>query len=238
MNISEICHQFHQQEINFLQLLRKILSYDQWCLPYSNSQPLLIQNDGSNLLLLFSSQELFIKHNGTDLEFKLTKGTWLGDRLNENIDSLLIDPNESHGVQLPKEYFYYLKKISQACLVEELLEGNDNEKNAISILQDYEHFLVPIIQDEDGTTHITLAPDDQGRKFAAVFTAEDCLQSFIEASKELLGEELKINEIRGKELFANLNHLDLEGVAFNCYGPVSPRVLSKDFIKIIAEALH
>ena len=226
---------FHRQDVTFIQLLRAIVSYESWHLPTRNEQPLLAVHQEQQLLLLFSSTENLSSQNTEEVQSTIQTGLWISEQLSESIDSIVIDPGQSHSLQIPSKYFAILQKISTAAQIERLLEGNDTQQNVITHLTDYKHYLVPIVQDSDGLTHITLAPDSQGRQFAAVFTAEDCLQAFVSASQEMLGDELQVHEISGRELFENLTQLSIEGVVFNCYGPVSPRAISKEFIDILSK---
>ena len=226
---------FHRQEVTFIQLLRAIITYESWHFPTRNDQPLLALHQEQQLLLLFSSKENFSSQNTDEVQPTVQTGAWLSHQLSTNIDSIVIDAGQSHSLQMPAKYFPVYQKIAAAVQIERLLAGNDTQQNVISHLTSYKHYLVPIVQDSDGLTHITLAPDSQGRQFAAVFTAEDCLQAFVTASQQMLGEELQVHEISGRELFNNLKQLNIEGVVFNCYGPVSPRAISKEFIDLVSK---
>jgi len=235
MSIVDTLQAFHQQQLDFYGLLRQFLSNEEWCIPCKDNQPLLLKKDAETFLLLFSSQELFEKHNGTDLPSFYKTGDWIAHNLSSDITAVIIDPNEAHATLLPNQYFPLLHKLSKSIAIEHLLEGNHTQQNAIEMLKNFEHYLVPIIQDSTGLTHITLAPDTQGRQLAAVFTAEDCLQAFVTASQNLLGDDLKVDEISGNQLFSNLKQLSIEGVVFNCNGPILPRALSKDFLLLLTQ---
>ena len=235
MTLIETLQAFHRQEVTFIQLLRAIVSYDSWLLPTRNDQPLLALHQEQQLLLLFTSEESFSSQHTDDVQSTTQTGRWLSENISESIDVIVVDSGQPHSLQLPSKYFPIFQKITAAHQLERLLEGNDTQQNVTTRLTSYPHYLVPIVQDSDGLTHVTLAPDSQGRQFAAVFTAEDNLQAFISASQQMLGDELKVHEISGRELFNNLSQLSIEGVVFNCYGPVQPRAISKEFVDILSK---
>ena len=237
MTIKETLQSFHNQSIDFYTLMREILAYQNWILASQNDQPLLLKNDDKTFLLLYSDLDCFEKQNGNSIQHITKNGSWIIENLTEPISAAIIDPNEDHAVQLDQKYFPVLNKLRKSKLVEEILQGSDLKPQALQQLQQFNHFLIPIIQDSNGVTHITLAPDDQGRKLAAIFTSEDCLQAFVTASKHLLGEDIKIDEISGTQLFQNLSQVPIDGVVFNCNGPVTPRALSKEFVSLLAKQL-
>ena len=237
MTIKEKLQAFHTQSINFYTLMREILAYQNWVLASQNEQPLLLKNDDQTLLLLYTDLNCFEKQNGNSIEHITKDGNWIVENLSQPISAVIIDPNENHAVQLEQKYFSVLQNLRKSIQVEQILQGNEPKPKALQQLQQFKHFLIPIIQDSNGVTHITLAPDEQGRKLAAIFTSEDCLQAFVTASKHLLGEDIKIDEISGKQLFQNLTQVPIDGIVFNCNGPVEPRALSKNFVSLLAKEL-
>ena len=86
--------------------------------------------------------------------------------------------------------------------------------------------MLPLFRTDD-ETHIVLAPDQDGRQLAAVFTARDAANCYIQAAR-LQDPELTItlDELDGSRLISNLLalHSDgaLDGVVFNCFGPTNP----------------
>jgi hypothetical protein len=235
MTIKEKLAAFHTKKIDFYTLIREILTHNTWCIASQNDQPLLLKENDQAFLLLFTDYECFVNHNGNSIKHLIKTGAWISKNLSNTISAVIIDPNEDHAIQLPSQYFLAVQKLSKSLDIEEILLGTEPQKSALSQLQSFQHYLVPIIQDSNGVTHITLAPDDQGRKLAAIFTAEDCLQAFVAASKHLLGEDIQVDEISGTQLFQNLSTLEIDGVVFNCNGPTSPRALSIDFVTLLAK---
>lgn len=83
-----------------------------------------------------------------------------------------------------------------------------------------------------------LAPDRQGRKLAAVFTAEDALQAFrMRHGAALEGQKLEVRRYDGATLFEALTQTPgLDGVVFDCAGPLSPRAVSLAYLRLILAA--
>ena len=90
-----------------------------------------------------------------------------------------------------------------------------------------------MVEDEEGRLHIALAPDQQQRALVAIFTAEDTAQRFLQAVGDRLGK-IHMDLIDGEKLFTQLNLLPLEGLVFNCYGPVATLALNKETIHQLA----
>ena len=100
----------------------------------------------------------------------------------------------------------------------------------------YQGYCLPLIQSPSGKRHIALAPDPDGRKLAAIFTAKDSLSAFVQHAGTSLGEELIVDEPSGETLLPYLITLPIDGIVFNCYGPPSPKALHKASLeRLIAE---
>ena len=81
---------------------------------------------------------------------------------------------------------------------------------------------------------MALAPDAEGRKLAAAFTAQDALQLFVVARDRHAGLEVISVRLSGKELFSNLAHTeDLDGIVFNPAGPGQPFALSLEVARAV-----
>ena len=88
-----------------------------------------------------------------------------------------------------------------------------------------------------GRLLMALAPDTEGRKLAAAFTAQDALQLFVVARESDPSREAISVRLSGKELFTNLaNSHELDGVVFNPAGPGQPCALSREVAIAVLEA--
>ena len=106
-------------------------------------------------------------------------------------------------------------------------------RTILEALRDFATYHVPLIRTPDGSSHIALAPDAQGRKLAAIFTAEDTLQEFLRIAKDALGENIIIDITPGYKLFEYLRDLPIEGVVFNCNGPIAPCAITLQMVNMI-----
>ena len=82
---------------------------------------------------------------------------------------------------------------------------------------------------------MALAPDEggEGRRLAAIFTAEDALQLFVVARESAAGELVSVR-LSGFELFEQLaSSAELDGVVFNACGPGAPVALAKDVAQLV-----
>ena len=80
---------------------------------------------------------------------------------------------------------------------------------------------------------MALAPDagDEGRRLAAVFTAEDALQLFVVARDANARDSDGLVSVRlsGAELFEQIaTNGELEGMVFNPFGPTAPVALARE----------
>jgi len=74
--------------------------------------------------------------------------------------------------------------------------------------------------------YVALAPDGRGRKIAAIFTAEDALDQFLENHPK---PNRRPVPIAGEALFIAIRKMPLDGMVFNCSGPVKPRLFPLSF---------
>ena len=79
---------------------------------------------------------------------------------------------------------------------------------------------------------MALAPDygGNGRKLAAVFTAQDALQLFVVSRDNSVGsDDLVSVRLSGRELFEQVaTNNDLDGMVINACGPGQPIALTRD----------
>jgi hypothetical protein len=60
---------------------------------------------------------------------------------------------------------------------------------------------------------LALAPDNKGRKLAAIFTAEDAANAFL---AEHAAGNVELVAMNGETLFKSLKTMPLDGMVFNC----------------------
>lgn len=237
MTISDILQQFHNQELSFPMLLRRFFA-EPWLIPVMQEQPMLQERDEELILSLSSTQAIFSRfHNSANIRSMTRNFSWIFNNIPPDLDSIFVDLGTKNAIQIPREYFDFCQILLECNEIETIFQREVSESELQEKLQGYPSFLVPLIKDENGMTNIALVPDNQNRILAAVFTAPDCLHAFQEASKGKLGE-FSIDEVAGHKLFSDLNLLPLDGLVFNCYGPVQPQAIGKELIRLLGTIIE
>ena len=106
-----------------------------------------------------------------------------------------------------------------------LPSGNSDggqEEHPLSLLREHDGYHLLMRATADGHSQLVLAPDARGRQLAAVFTAEDCLQAFMDRVLTQVKPLPLSLMLSGQELFERLVAMPLQGIVFNCAGPVQP----------------
>ena len=238
MSIVQALQLFQQEQISFARLLRHIVQQDTWFLPAKDGQPILRQSKARRFLSLYSSkellqtEELYASHDFA-MEILEKSGCWIAEHL-PDADAIVIDPNQAHAMQIPQQYFGQLQYMQRGLELEFHLQNDMQSVQIKEILLNHPSYFLGIVQDEQGRNNLTLAPDNQNRPLVAVFTAQDCLENFIQAANGMLGN-IQTDIVSGKQLFTQLNLLPIEGLVFNCYGPVPPTALRKEFIAQLSQ---
>ena len=221
---------FHER-VGYHTLVRALIAHKTWVVPAQKQDdelhPSIFQHEGRNLLTAYSQRE----HIPEQLETITVDGLWLFDHLPDIIDALIIDPQSSHALQLPKSQFIQLKQWRDAVHIEQQLALPTFDASVLEQLLRYQGYCLPLIQSPSGKSHIALAPDPEGRKLAAIFTAKDSLSAFIQHAGTSLGEEIIVDEPAGETLLPYLTTLPIDGIVFNCYGPPSPKALNKESLE-------
>ncbi|MAA79613.1 MAG: hypothetical protein CL916_10170 [Deltaproteobacteria bacterium] len=229
---------FHER-VGYHTLIRALIAHKTWIIPAQKQDkelhPSLFQHEGRTLLTAYSQKE----YAPEQLETITVDGLWLFDQLPDIIDALVIDPQSSHALQLPRTKFGQLKQWRDAVHIEQQLAQPTFDANILEQLLQYQGYCLPLIQSPSGKRHIALAPDPEGRKLAAIFTAKDSLSAFVQHAGTSLGEELIIDEPSGEALLPYLTTLPIDGIVFNCYGPPTPKALHKESLeRLLAERDH
>ena len=228
----------HKKQLDDTTLLRILVSHGSWCVPAvsdpSGQNRLLIEERADERWLqIFTDEESLkahlqaIGHPG-ELAHVETTGQWLFSHLADDLTGLAINPTQPEGVRFLSEHFPTLRSWGRALAVEAALEERRDDAETVTLLSE-SNFLIAFIPDDAGSPQIALAPDPQQRQLAAVFTAPDTARTFTEAAGRALGRQLTVQSVRGGELFANLATMPLQGLVFNCLGPLNPIAVTLDF---------
>ncbi len=139
--------------------------------------------DGKKRLPVFSSHEslkAYTADSQADQYYLQTKGTWVFQLPFEEIDEVWIDPAQPEAIFYGKEHFERFRELAAAIEIEEdltqLREGNSSD-GACERVRDYPAYRVVVNLVDN---RLVMAPDQAGRALAAVFTAEDACDAFLE----------------------------------------------------------
>jgi hypothetical protein len=250
--------QAHQ--ISGTQLLRQLIAFDAWMAPVaqsavaemvgSNAAPRVMYSQapqGVARLYLFSSAaawETFQQTAGgappaTGQHFLTTTGRWVFRLPTDQVDFLEIDPGSPWHINYSQAQFPRLHALAEAVEIEGALlalrRGNAPDGTAVQV-RGYEHYLLAIARQGD-QTKLALAPDSQGRALAAIFTAPDNFDAFVEARQSSPEEgQLLSLEMAGDALFRQLAGMRLDGLVFNCCGPAQAVAFASALAAVILEA--
>ena len=249
LSVAELIVAFHDQRISFDDIIRRLLN-TQWLIPADSIEnnantpvPLFREIESTNYLLVFSDEDEFNALHYEDAPHTIRRsGLWILQQLrtswlDTNLGAIVLNPASAAALQFTREYFDLLLRWAQIVELETALRGQSTINELAIKIRNFGSFLLPLFR-TDTVTHIVLAPDDKGRQLAAIFTAPDAAKTYIDAAAQQDPDlEIYLDELDGTNLMTNLLalHADgmLDGVVFNCFGPV-PVALPMSFIHHIA----
>ncbi len=219
-------------------LLRALAGFDRWVLP-GGPEPLVIEREGERWLPMFTDHAALLRYqasSGLDLgELWLQcPGPGLFAGLGEELAGVDMDPGSEHAVHYRQEQLPLLRRWGRSLQVERLLLGQ--EEHPLSLLREHDGYHLLMRATADGHSQLVLAPDARGRQLAAVFTAEDCLQAFMDRVLTQVKPLPLSLMLSGQELFERLVAMPLQGIVFNCAGPVQPQAVQLELARQVLQA--
>jgi hypothetical protein len=254
---SEAITAWNDLNLSSTALMRLLVGYDQWRLPItshsaqamrtSNAVPepwLYRDADDRKRLFLFSSNETLAHYES---EAKLeqsqshtsTSGVSVFTRDLSSLEALHLDPLSPISLTLGRELFPRLNVIADAVRVEraliQLRGGATRVANQLTAVRSFPAYHVGYRDSGDGP-RFALAPDPRNRFLAAVFTLNDCFEQYLhETGATNDSVPLRRAVISGERLFAELLEAGLDGIVFNCCGPVAPVAFAPAFARLVLE---
>ena len=231
---------FFNKKLSGTQLLRCLAIYRGWLVParLENLVPVYSDFDlGNNLIhyFLFTDKDAYLRCRdkmGIEVVGDFYVGNVSGhsalDGIKEHIDVVNINPYSPQEVHYTKEQIPRLRTWARTVKTEMALESANSSMRGYSTIRNFDRYFF-IMEDEQ---YVTLAPDGRGRKLAAIFTAEDTLDLFLERNPKPNRRPVPIN---GESLFVAIQKMPLDGMVFNCSGPVKPRLFPLSFASEILE---
>ncbi|MCB9594853.1 MAG: hypothetical protein H6719_19180 [Sandaracinaceae bacterium] len=210
-------------------LLRAAASHPSWLVPRdAGGAPTRIAGSaGEPWVCVFGDREAAAAYEASR---QVTFGDALLPMTGAALVEALADPSLSLGLDIgsPHEKALFpadlgvLREMATALEVEAFLGGHSNREDGFALLRGYPGFLICA----EGAG-VMMAPDNQGRRLAAVFTAPDCFDAFRERHA---GQPIPAaTRVTGQELFTRLRDAPIQGLVFNCAGPVKPKAVAAAF---------
>jgi hypothetical protein len=254
MTVPEIVAALQQQRITGSAAFRRLVAFGDWMVPVSerafgemldNPQRVTVQihetDDGQRRLLVFSSAESFQAYRNTaaltgEQHFLNVSGRWLFRQL-ASVDALLIDPGNPAHLALEGPLLESLDATAHALDVEQRLlalhQGRAGQDD-LPVCAHYPHYLMAVIEADDGALRLALAPDAQNRPLAALFTTPDAFDAFASHDappglRALEGDLFKFCH--------RVSRLPAAGLVFNCAGPTQPIGFQRTFCDLVLDLL-
>jgi len=234
---------WREHQLSASALLRALIEHDTWEIALNESAVAdALANNSMPVFDLFTDsagqQQLFVFEDKQAHDvFCETVGKGPGHMLSlpgyalfqtdlSTVGAITINPLTVNTLTLTRDYFERLSHLGAAVHIERALlalrqgRAQDGDVSRVKHFERYWLALQDLGEDADPPRGIALAPDDQGRRLAALFTAEDAFDAFAEwwATTHQPGD-LKVTILTGEALFTALARQNLDGLVFNCEGP-------------------
>ena len=230
---------YKQQTVAPGAFYRQMVHYEGWHVPSKTLADgsvglwMFPGSTGEWWVCAFSSRQVmdsYAQVNGLQIgeSFFVTKGGSLLRNLPGGARGLGLDLASHHGVAIFARDLPLLQELGQAVLVEEILAGTSQRANQHELLREYAGYRV-FWQGQQPL----LAPDPQGRRLVAVFTAEDTFEAFRAQQNAWNTPHTKLD---GGSLFGQLRAAPVDGVVFNCAGPIAPSAVGSGFASSVMQS--
>lgn len=250
---------FIDEKITGIELARALVSWPTWSVPAQfdeDGQPgvsRFVMGDGTRFFRLFSDREAVDELRAAEGDdaigpnFIETHGWWAFLQLTDDMQWVDINPRCQPDIHYRQPQFDMLREMARAVQVEGVLRDLSRarsedelahaggEEDPLALLREYEGYHIVLQQGGEDDFQLVLAPDTKGRMLAAVFTASDTLQAFLNERRELTDGSHRSVAVDGKTLFTQLKQIELDGIVFNCSGPIPPSALAPQFLDLVLQ---
>jgi hypothetical protein len=149
----------------------------------------------------------------------------------DSIARIDVDGASPITVQIHGDSLATLRAVSRAVMVERALGALEDPASAQPILEHSYRFASRADSPKNAqgvqTALFLSVPGPRGEPLAAVFTADDCVESFVAASGGA-SPNIIAGTITGRDLVASLVMLGVEGISVNPTGPGPRAVLTRE----------
>jgi hypothetical protein len=215
-------------------LLRAVARHGAW---FIGGEPLggnfrtavFVEDDGTRTLRAYSSAGLHADAaragNTATACYALPGWRLLASLAGLPIDRVSFDAASAASAHYNADQFELLAAWAATAAVEEAVAGSPSISAPFATLGTYEGWVL-LHEEVDGMPALVMAPDADGRRLAAVFTAHDAAEAFRVAFRTTLGSGVDTAYRRGRELFAWLESLPIEGFVVNPGPLLAPRAFT------------
>ncbi len=226
--------QFFKKKLTGTQLMRCMACYRGWQVParLEGLVPVFTDFDlgaGSVHFFIFTDKDAYLECRnklGIDVVGEYFIGNVAGfnafDAIADAVTVLNVNPYSFQEIHYTKEQLPRLKSWAKIVKTERALDAASSARTGYEAIKSFDSYYF-IMEDEQ---YISLAPDGRGRKLAALFTADDALDLFIERNGK---PTMRAVPIGGEALFSAIRRMPLDGMVFNCSGPITPRAFPLTF---------
>ncbi len=254
----EAVHAWQEQGLSATALMRVVVGYDRWELPITERswqamrttnappEPWLYRDaQGRSRLFLFSGRAAYRRyHEGAraarEQPFTTASGVSIFTRDLSALEAVHLDPLTPDALTLGKDLFPRLNVVADAVRVEralvQLRGGATRVASQLTAVRGFPAYHVAFRDTPEGA-RFAIAPDPRNRYLAAVFTLNDCYEAYAaESDAHNEGAPLRRTILNGEQLFSELLDAGLDGIVFNCCGPVAPVAFAPAFARLVLES--
>lgn len=247
-----------QRELSSTMLMRSLVHYDKWELPItdrsvhamlaSNAPPepwLYKDGQGRYHLFLFSDVEAYRQYRqsagnkAVNQHFVTRDGVWVFGLDLSPLEAIHINPLSPDALTLGPELFDRVNTVASAVEVERALASlrgaSARLTGQLQIVRNFPAYHVGLRLTNEGYRFIQ-APDTRRRVMAAVFTLNDGYETYMRDFGLQHGDDVVHTLMNGEQLFRHLIESGLDGIVFNCAGPMTPVTFAPAFARLVLDA--
>jgi len=213
-------------------LLRRFMAHNDWLAPIKTGPDgkdhavFVIDKADMRFQMLFTDERAYRAGGaviGTGLLGERTahlSGIDAFASVSDDADVIAVNWGAPPEIFFKQAQFPSLRRWARAVRVEQTLKSPTPD---LKLLKHFDAYYI-VLQKVEGGYALTLTPDKHDLKIAAIFTAEDTLQAFLQDQRAgQINFEPVTRTISGEHLFDDLKDLGLDGITFNYSGPVPRR---------------
>ena len=218
---------FVAQRLNGMYLLRIFAAWRSWIVPgeevatHLALRPIVL-GDAEPELWLFSDPDAVAAARGQPGAETLAgslitaSGAAIFAALTDNIASVKLNPFAGTDLYYTRAQFARLREWAEIVEVERALANVLRTGEGLDIIRNFGGYFVAV--NREGLQGLVLVPDDKGRRLAAVFTARDALEAYLDEYGS--PDSLPLG-MAGAQLFTTLRRMPLDGFIVNPEGPAA-----------------